>query len=125
MTTASLALFSSDLAIDPGAANTLGFERNKGVIVNKPSVVAMPKDYGETVQHRTIELDPAELAECIRQKLKLAVSLACQGEQERRSRRWESAEECQRKWEEVIAEVKRSLPLLKERGVALYPANGA
>jgi rod shape-determining protein MreB len=34
---------SSDLAIDLGTANTLVFERNKGVVVNEPSIVAMRK----------------------------------------------------------------------------------
>jgi hypothetical protein len=42
------------------------------------------------------------------------------GEHERRSGRWASAEEYQRKWEDVMAEVKRLLPLVKERGVPLY-----
>ena len=45
MTTASLfRMFSSDLAIDLGTANTLVFERNKGIVVNEPSIVAMRKD---------------------------------------------------------------------------------
>lgn len=48
MTTPSLfSLFSSDLAIDLGTANTLVFERNKGIVVNEPSIVAMRKDSGE------------------------------------------------------------------------------
>ena len=34
-------LFSSDLAIDLGTANTLVYVRGKGIIVNEPSVVAM------------------------------------------------------------------------------------
>jgi rod shape-determining protein MreB len=38
--------FSSDLAIDLGTANTLVFERNKGVVVNEPSIVAMCKASG-------------------------------------------------------------------------------
>jgi rod shape-determining protein MreB len=38
--------FSSDLAIDLGTANTLVFERNKGVVVNEPSIVAMRKASG-------------------------------------------------------------------------------
>jgi rod shape-determining protein MreB len=42
-----LSLFSSDLAIDLGTANTLVFERNKGIVVNEPSIVAMRKDSGE------------------------------------------------------------------------------
>ena len=47
MTTPSLrGLFCSDLAIDLGTANTLVFERNKGIVVNEPSIVAMRKDSG-------------------------------------------------------------------------------
>jgi len=47
MTTPSLlSLFSSDLAIDLGTANTLVFQRNKGIVVNEPSIVAMRKDSG-------------------------------------------------------------------------------
>ena len=47
MTTPSLfSLFSSDFAIDLGTANTLVFERNKGIVVNEPSIVAMRKDSG-------------------------------------------------------------------------------
>lgn len=121
----SLNLSSSDLLVDLDSANTFVLERNRGVIGNEPSAIAMREDCGDTVQYRAIESDPTELAHWLRQKLNVAVSLACQGEQERRWRRWESAAEYQRKWEEVIAEVKRSLPVLKERGVALYRANGA
>jgi rod shape-determining protein MreB len=41
-----LSLFSSDLAIDLGTANTLVFQRNKGIVVNEPSIVALRKDSG-------------------------------------------------------------------------------
>jgi rod shape-determining protein MreB len=41
-----LALFSSDLAIDLGTANTLVFERDKGIVVNEPSIVALRMDSG-------------------------------------------------------------------------------
>lgn len=34
-------LFSNDLAIDLGTANTLIYVRNKGVILDEPSVVAI------------------------------------------------------------------------------------
>lgn len=61
-----------------------------------------------------------QLAQYVRSRLDLAVSLAFQGEQERRSGRWASAEEYRRRWEEVFAEVKRLLPLLKKGGVPLY-----
>ena len=47
MTPPSLfSLFSSDLAIDLGTANTLVFERNKGIVVNEPSIVALRKQSG-------------------------------------------------------------------------------
>lgn len=47
MTTPSfLSLFSSDLAIDLGTANTLVFERKKGIVVNEPSIVALRRDSG-------------------------------------------------------------------------------
>jgi rod shape-determining protein MreB and related proteins len=40
-------LFSSDLAIDLGTANTLVFAKGKGIIVNEPSIVAINKINGE------------------------------------------------------------------------------
>jgi len=40
-------LFSSDLAIDLGTANTLVFARGKGIVVNEPSIVAINKNNGE------------------------------------------------------------------------------
>ena len=42
-------LFSSDLAIDLGTANTLVFSRGKGIVVNEPSIVAINKVSGEVV----------------------------------------------------------------------------
>src|SRR5216683_2395322 len=42
-------LFSSDLAIDLGTANTLVFARNKGIVVNEPSIVAINKNTSEVV----------------------------------------------------------------------------
>jgi len=48
MTTPSLlSFFSSDLAIDLGTANTLVFQRNKGIVVNEPSIVALRRDSGD------------------------------------------------------------------------------
>lgn len=47
-----LGFFSSDLAIDLGTANTLVFQKGKGITINEPSVVAV---YGERVgQHRPL-----------------------------------------------------------------------
>src|ERR1700745_2182309 len=42
-------LFSSDLAIDLGTANTLVFSHGKGIVVNEPSIVAINKATGEVV----------------------------------------------------------------------------
>ncbi len=48
MTIRSLfSLFSSDLAIDLGTANTLVLARGKGIVVNEPSIVAINKVNGE------------------------------------------------------------------------------
>ena len=44
-----LSLFSSDLAIDLGTANTLVYVRGKGVVVNEPSIVAINKTRAEVV----------------------------------------------------------------------------
>jgi len=40
-------LFSSDLAIDLGTANTLVYARGKGIVVNEPSIVPINKNTGE------------------------------------------------------------------------------
>src|SRR3970282_487077 len=42
-------LFSSDLAIDLGTANTLVFAHNRGIVVNEPSIVALNKNNGDIV----------------------------------------------------------------------------
>ena len=39
-----LGLFSNDLAIDLGTANTLVFVKGDGIVCNEPSVVAVQKD---------------------------------------------------------------------------------
>ena len=41
------AIFSSDLAIDLGTANTLVYARGKGIVVNEPSIVALNKNTNE------------------------------------------------------------------------------
>lgn len=46
-----LGLFSSDMAIDLGTANTLVYVSNKGIVENQPSVVAMLNDRGMMVPH--------------------------------------------------------------------------
>ena len=74
----------------------------------------------DRIQDEAVPREPAELAKYVRGKLNLAVSLACQGEQERRSGHWASAEAYQRKWGETIAEVKRLLPLVRKSGVSLF-----
>ena len=40
-------MFSSDLAIDLGTANTLVYSKGKGIVVNEPSIVAIHKLTGE------------------------------------------------------------------------------
>ena len=40
-------IFSSDLAIDLGTANTLVYARGKGIVVNEPSIVAINKNTAE------------------------------------------------------------------------------
>jgi rod shape-determining protein MreB len=40
-------LFSSDLAIDLGTANTLVYAKNQGIVVNEPSIVAINQTNGE------------------------------------------------------------------------------
>jgi rod shape-determining protein MreB len=42
-----ISLFSSDLAIDLGTANTLVYAKGKGIVVNEPSIVAINKNTGE------------------------------------------------------------------------------
>jgi rod shape-determining protein MreB len=42
-----LSLFSSDLAIDLGTANTLVYANGKGIVVDEPSIVAINKTNGE------------------------------------------------------------------------------
>ena len=41
-----LSMFSSDLAIDLGTANTLVFAVVNGVVVNEPSIVAVNRNSG-------------------------------------------------------------------------------
>jgi rod shape-determining protein MreB len=42
-------LFSCDLAIDLGTANTLVYAKGKGIVVNEPSIVAINKTNGEVL----------------------------------------------------------------------------
>ncbi len=44
-----IGVFSNDLAIDLGTANTLVYVRNRGIICNEPSVVVMKADSRKTV----------------------------------------------------------------------------
>ncbi|MBI3359254.1 MAG: rod shape-determining protein, partial [Nitrospirae bacterium] len=44
-----LGLFSSDLAIDLGTANTLVFMKGEGIVINEPSVVAIESKMGKIV----------------------------------------------------------------------------
>ncbi len=53
-----LSLFSSDLAIDLGTANTLVFAKGQGIVVDEPSIVAINKVTGEVeaVGHEAKEM---------------------------------------------------------------------
>ena len=44
-----LGLFSNDLAIDLGTANTLVFVKGKGIVCDEPSVVVIRKDTKKTI----------------------------------------------------------------------------
>ena len=81
--------------------------------------MAEPCTLIDGIQHEATVEDAAELADYFRGKLHLAVSLACHGEQERRSGHRASAEEYQRQWDQVIGELKRLLPLVRKSGVPL------
>lgn len=45
------ALFASDIAIDLGTANTLVYQKNKGIVLDEPSVVARIKEKGSYVPY--------------------------------------------------------------------------
>ncbi len=47
-------VFSSDLSIDLGTANTLIYERGQGIVLNEPSVVAIRQDNGRTHKGQSI-----------------------------------------------------------------------
>ena len=47
-------LFSSDLSIDLGTANTLIYERGQGIVLNEPSVVAIRQENGRTNKGKSI-----------------------------------------------------------------------
>ena len=43
-----IGLWSSDMAIDLGTANTLVYVKNRGIVLNEPSVVAVLHDRGKS-----------------------------------------------------------------------------
>ena len=49
LTSSLLGLFSNDLAIDLGTANTLVYLKGKGIVINEPSVVAIEKKSGRVL----------------------------------------------------------------------------
>ena len=42
-------LFSEDLAMDLGTANTLIYKKNQGIVLNEPSVVAINNETGQVL----------------------------------------------------------------------------
>ncbi len=63
-------LFSTDLAIDLGTANTLCYVRRQGIVVNEPSVVAIARE-GLSIKPRTPR---ATRASCCRVSAPIFVS---------------------------------------------------
>ena len=45
-----MGIFSKDIGIDLGTANTLVYVKGKGIVLNEPSVVAMDKTTGERLK---------------------------------------------------------------------------
>ena len=84
------------------------------------AITLWPSPMSFVVLDDATRLEPGELAEYIRVKLNLAIQLACEAEHERRSGHWESAEGYNCRWEEVMAEVRRLLPVLRNSGVSLF-----
>jgi hypothetical protein len=82
--------------------------------------VAEPCDTIDGTHHQATDEEAAELALNVRGKLNVAIQLAFQAEQERRSGHRQSAEEYHRQWEEAISEVKRLLPLVRKSGVSNF-----
>jgi hypothetical protein len=87
-----------------------------------PTMTLWPSPMSVLTDFKTMltRLHADELAKYVRAKLNLAIKLACEGEHERRSGHWESAEGYKCRWEEVMAEVKRLLPVLRNSGVSLF-----
>ena len=54
-------LFSNDLSIDLGTANTLVYVREKGIILDEPSVVAIKTQSGQ----RTVVAVAPKLKRCL------------------------------------------------------------
>ena len=42
-------LFSEDMAMDLGTANTLIYKKNQGIVLNEPSVVAINNETGQVL----------------------------------------------------------------------------
>jgi actin-like ATPase involved in cell morphogenesis len=62
-----MAFGNRDLAVDLGTANTLVFERGRGIVVSEPSVIAVDADRGEVdavvdEAHRMIGRTPATIS---------------------------------------------------------------
>ena len=56
-------LFSNNLAIDLGTANTVVYQRGRGIVLNEPSVVAVQKDVAGV--KRVAVLCPSFVAGCL------------------------------------------------------------
>ena len=94
--------------------------RQREILMAYDKPVAESNVVVDGLQDDATHLEGGELAEYIRAKLNLAIQLACEGERERRSGHCQSAEGCKCRWGEVMAQVKRLLPVLRNRGVSLF-----
>ena len=54
-------MFSNDLAVDLGTANTLVYVRGEGIVLNEPSVVAIQKSTGKIMGIGLEAPEPASL----------------------------------------------------------------
>lgn len=77
-----------------------------------------------SIENSNLSMTDQQLAGYFRDRLDLALSLACQAEHERRRGRRKSANAYHRRWEEAMAEVKRLSPLLKQTGITVFHPRG-
>ena len=53
-------LFTNDIGIDLGTANSLVYVRDRGIVLREPSVVAVDKDTGEVIDYKQVRTQGEE-----------------------------------------------------------------